>query len=98
MDRNLKATLSYITWIAGIIFYVTEKDDKFVRENAAQSIVMGIAFTVVSIILSLIPGIWWLGSILWVAYVVLVIICAIKANKGETQELPVITDLARKMA
>jgi uncharacterized membrane protein len=42
LDPKIAAALSYI-WIVGVIFFFIEKDDRFVRFHALQSIIFGIA-------------------------------------------------------
>ena len=56
MEQNLEGLLCYVIgWITGIIFLLLEKDNKFVRFHAVQSIVIFGAFTVVIIIFRFIP-------------------------------------------
>ena len=46
IDPKIAAALSYI-WIVGLIFFFIEKDNRFVRFHAMQSILFGIANTVI---------------------------------------------------
>jgi uncharacterized membrane protein len=46
MDPKVAAAISYI-WIVGVIFYLLEKENKFVRFHAMQSIIFGLANTVI---------------------------------------------------
>jgi uncharacterized membrane protein len=46
LDPKAAAALSYI-WIVGLIFYFIEKENRFVRFHAMQSILFGITNTVV---------------------------------------------------
>jgi uncharacterized membrane protein len=46
MDPKVAAAISYI-WIVGVIFYFIEKENRFVRFHAMQSIIFGIANTVI---------------------------------------------------
>ncbi len=46
MDPKVAAAISYI-WIVGLIFFFIEKENRFVRFHAMQSILVGIANTVV---------------------------------------------------
>jgi len=46
LDPKVAAALSYI-WIVGVIFYFIEKENKFVRFHAMQSIIFGIANLVI---------------------------------------------------
>jgi uncharacterized membrane protein len=92
MEENVAGLLCYLAgWITGIIFLVIEKDSKFVKYHAIQSIVVFGAITILFIIFSIlgiIPGIgfifsivlWW---ILWVIMIVLWIILMVKAYQGK---------------
>ena len=42
LDPKIAAALSYI-WIVGLVFFFIEKEDRFVRFHALQSIIFGIA-------------------------------------------------------
>jgi uncharacterized membrane protein len=46
LDPKVAAALSYI-WIVGLIFFFIEKENRFVRFHAMQSIIFGIANTVI---------------------------------------------------
>ena len=50
IDPKLAAALSYV-WIVGVIFFFIEKENKFVRFHAMQSILFGIANFVIMMIL-----------------------------------------------
>ena len=56
MDPKVAAALSYI-WIVGVIFFIMEKENKFVRFHALQSIMFGVANTAVMIVLVIIATI-----------------------------------------
>jgi uncharacterized membrane protein len=60
MQANLAALLSYLLgFITGIIFYVIEKDNKFVRFHAMQSTITFGALFVLNTIFTFIPVIRW---------------------------------------
>src|SRR5438477_6123254 len=105
LPSNIAAALACIPLIGGIIFYLLEKRDNFVRFYAMQSIILGIgwfvfavAWTVIHGVLAPIPGIGWLfGFVLWVlwavvnvAIVIVWIIAMIKAFSGSRWEIPYI--------
>jgi len=94
-EGNTKALLTYaVGWITGLIFLLTEKDDKFIRFNAAQSVVVFGALTV----FSMIPVLGQLvGLILWPLSFILWIVLMFKAYNGEKMELPIASDLARQL-
>ena len=48
LDENIAALLSYILgWVSGLIFFLIEKDSKFVRFHAMQSILFNVVVGVV---------------------------------------------------
>jgi uncharacterized membrane protein len=50
LDPKIAAALSYI-WIVGLIFFFMEKENRFIRFHALQSILFGIANTVIMMVL-----------------------------------------------
>ena len=62
LDENIAGLLCYVLgWISGLVFILIEKENKFVRFHAIQSIIVFGAITVASFILSWIP---FIGSFL----------------------------------
>ena len=53
MDPKIAAAISYI-WIVGLIFFFMEKENKFIRFHAMQSILFGIANSVIMGVLAII--------------------------------------------
>ena len=96
MDANVAAALSYVLgWITGLIFFVIEKESKYVKFHAMQSIIFSVAWTILSILLVVtVVGPMFLGIVGLVVWV----ICIIKAYSGEMFKLPVIGDMAEKIA
>lgn len=56
LDPKVAAALSYI-WIVGLIFFFIEKENRFVRFHAMQSIIFGIANSVIMIALAILASI-----------------------------------------
>jgi len=98
MDANVAALLSYLLgFITGIVFYVLEKDNKFVRFNAMQSIVVFGFLFVLNVVARLLPGIGWaISAIVGVVSIILWIVLMIKAYQGEYLKLPVAGDIAEQ--
>jgi len=99
MQPNLAALLSYLLgFITGILFYFfLEKENKFVRFHAMQSIVVSAAFFVAQIILGMIPILGWVLSFLvGIGGFILWIFLMIKAYQGEYYKLPYAGDIAEK--
>lgn len=112
LEPNLAALLSYLFgWIGGVVFLVIEKDDKYVRFHAIQSIAFSVVIAGVWIVISIVsnvlfamPGffvaaaalIGLIISVLWLAIFVLWIVLMVKAYAGEKFKLPIIGDFAEK--
>ena len=98
LDQNICALLGYLFgWISGLIFFLLEKENKFVRFHALQSIILSAIPTAISIILGWIPIIGWLVStVCWILFAVCWIICMVKSYQNEWFKLPVIGDIAAK--
>jgi uncharacterized membrane protein len=94
MQPNIAGLLCYLGWwVTAIIFLILEKENKFVRFHAMQSL---ITFGVLFIISLALSWVFFIGYILWVLSVVLWVILMYKAYKGEKYKLPVIGDIAEK--
>ena len=61
LPSNVAAAIACVPLIGGIIFYILEKRDSFVRFYAMQSIIFGIAWILISIGCALVSGL--LGAI-----------------------------------
>ena len=95
---NVAALLAYLLgFITGLVFLLIEKNNKFVRFHAMQSIVVFGAIFVLQWLVSLIPLFGIVASgLLSLLAVVLWIILMVKAYQGEKFKLPWVGDLAEK--
>ena len=99
---NVAGALAYaVGWITGLVFFLLEKDDDFVRFHAMQSIIVFGLFNVIwifgMIFFWLVPVLAWIvWTIVWIGTLILWIILMIKAYQGEKFKLPVAGDLAEK--
>ena len=50
LDPNIAAALSYI-WIVGLIFFFIEKENRYIRFHALQSILFGVANGIIMVVL-----------------------------------------------
>lgn len=100
MKAELAAALSYVLgFITGIIFFIIEKKNEFVRFHAMQSIILFASLFVLGTIFYAIPIIGWIiGMLIYLGGFILWIILLIKASQGEYFELPWIGKIARKNA
>ncbi|CAM4218073.1 hypothetical protein L1N85_15955 [Paenibacillus alkaliterrae] len=86
-------------FITGIIFLVLEKQSRFVRLHAFQSIVVSAAFIVLNILFGFIPLVGWLlgllllpvGFVLWIGLMLLTL-------QGRLYKLPIIGDWSEQQA
>jgi uncharacterized membrane protein len=103
MDQNVAAGLSYIAiFVTGLIFFLMEKQNRFVRFHAMQSILFSAAYIVLAIFIGIVtfvlPFFWFLGSLLYLAVFVIWIILLVNAFQGKYFKLPVIGDYAERYA
>jgi uncharacterized membrane protein len=98
MQPNIAALLSYVLgFITGIIFFLIEKDNKFVRFHAMQAMITFGALFVLQIFLGFIPVIGLiLLPLVGIASLVLWIVLMVKAYQGEKFKLPIVGDIAEK--
>jgi len=98
------ALLSYVLgWITGLIFYLIEEKDEYVRFHAVQSIIFFGAVTAVMIVFGILELIPFIGLLFMVltslgglfAFVMWIILM-VKAYQGERFKLPIAGDLAEK--
>ena len=106
MQPNVEAGLSYVFgWITGLIFFLVEKQNRFVRFHAMQSILFFGGITVIDIILNVIGNFGFLGlfTFLVSSAVGLIgfvgwIVLLINGFQGKYFKLPIIGDYAEKYA
>lgn len=109
MDQNVEGALCYLFgWVTGIVFLLLEKENRFVRFHAMQSIVtfapLFIAWIVLNIILGglissfggvlsfLLGGL--LSILLWLVTVILWVVLMVMAFQGKEYKLPIVGPIA----
>ncbi|MFB4166013.1 DUF4870 domain-containing protein [Alteribacillus sp. JSM 102045] len=93
----LDCYVTYLGLVSGIVFLVLEKDSRFVRFHALQSIFISGTLVVVNIVLTAIPVFGWLlGVLLSLIGFVLWIVMMLKAYQGKRFKLSVFGDMAEK--
>ena len=97
---NIAALLCYaVGWVTGLVFYLLEKENKFVRFHALQSMCIFGALSALSIAAAFLPVIGvLLIPIVSILELVLWIILMVKAYQGEMFKLPIAGDFAEKNA
>lgn len=104
---NISAALSYVFgWVTGLIFFLGERRNRFVRFHAMQSILVFIAVTIIWAVLKIIFALPLIGALLgcvlgpvlgfatfliWAGLILL-------AFLGKEVKIPIIGDLAERFA
>ena len=96
MSENTAALIAYLFgWLSGLIIFLLEKDSRFVRFHALQSLMFFGGMSLILTILGRVPVVGVLaitaGGILSFVYWVLGMI---KAYRGELYRFPVVGELA----
>ncbi len=110
IEANVAALLSYVLgWVTGLIFFLIEKDNKFVKFHAMQSMVVFGALFVAQIGIGILLGAFimmrlvffiplfsLLNTLIILVALILWVILMIKAYQGEKFKLPLAGDIAEK--
>jgi len=92
MQPNVAGLLCYLAgWITGLIFYLIEKENKFVRFHAMQSIIVSVS----AIVLMFVPLV---NLFIALVYFVLWIVLMVTAFQGKKMKIPIAGDIAEKNA
>jgi uncharacterized membrane protein len=98
IDENIEGLLCYVLgWITGIVFLVLEKENKFVRFHAMQSLGTFLVLFIILVIIGMIPFIGWIISILISIFMLILwLFLMYKAFKGERYKLPIVGEFSEK--
>ena len=97
MNQNVAGLLCYLAgWITGLIFFLIEKENRFVRFHATQSILVFGGIVAIDILLQIVP---LLGALLVLflvipASAILWLVLMFKAYQGEEFKLPLVGRIA----
>jgi uncharacterized membrane protein len=99
LSQNTAAGLSYVFgWVTGLIFFLTEKNNRFIRFHAMQSIIFFGGLTILNIILDIIPYGSYLGWIVGIVGFVGWIVLMVNGFQGKYYKLPIVGEYAEKYA
>jgi uncharacterized membrane protein len=99
LDENVAATLAYaLGWITGLVFLLTEPENRFVRFHAFQSTLVFGGLSVLWFIGTAMPPLGWFLSFIVIPPLsaVLWLLLLFKAYKGERFKLPYVGDIAEQ--
>lgn len=104
-NRNLVAALSYLLgFITGVVILLIEKDDKFIRFHAMQSVIVFGGLFVINMVIGLIFGsiavigilATLVNTLISIGAIIIWIVSMIKAFQGQMFKWPIAGDLAEK--
>jgi uncharacterized membrane protein len=107
MDANVAAGLSYVLgWITGLIFFLIEKQNRFVRFHAMQSLIFFGAITIIDIAFNFMSNLFGAFALVGCFVIPIVsliafvgwIVLMINAFQGKYFKLPLIGDYAERYA
>ena len=110
MDAKIASALGYPIGLIAIIMIIIEKENRFARFHALQSLLLHVAWVVIFIVVGIVFAVMTAISstlgllgiavypLLMLAYFGALIFCAYKAYQGEMFKLPVIGDMAANFA
>ena len=104
MDQKLAVLFTYVFgWIGALVFFLVEKNNKFVRFSAMQSIMMNAVWLTLVFTLSVLssaPVFGFVFSVLSyltsIAFVTAIVFLAISGYKSEKIKLPILGELAER--
>ncbi len=110
MDAKIASALGYPIGLIAIIMIIIEKQNRFARFHALQSLLLHVAWIVIFIVLGIVFGILTAISnalgllavlfypLCMLAYLGSLLFCAYKAYQGESFKLPFVGDMAANFA
>ncbi|HKS27866.1 MAG TPA: DUF4870 domain-containing protein [Pyrinomonadaceae bacterium] len=109
LEANLAAALGYPIGIIALVMVIIEKQNRFARFHALQSLLLIAGWIVLFVVLSILIGvlsaiseafafIGLLVPLIWLAWFAALIFSAYKAYQGEWFKLPVIGNIAENFA
>lgn len=98
LDQNVAATLCYsLGWITGLLFYLTEPQNKFVRFHAVQAMIVFGGTCLAFVLCLAIPLLGWILSIfVFYGSAALWLLLMFKAYQGERFKLPIVGPMAEE--
>lgn len=105
MDQKTASWFAYIiSVISATLVLITEQENTTVRTHAWQSLVLGCVLAAAEIVLGILGLIPFVGIvffviwyIIWVGFVVITVICIVKAAQGDIFKIPYIYDRVKDL-
>ena len=85
-------------WVSGLVFFIIEQKNRWVRFHAAQSLLTFGTLFIANLVLGNIPYIkWFFGPVITILAIILWIVLMVKAYNGEKFKLPLFGEIAEMM-
>ena len=98
MKARTAGWLCYLfAWVTGLIFFLLERESRFVRFHAMQSILFFGILGVLEWVFSRLPYFGTIGGALGVVMFIGWIVMMVKAHRGEYYKIPFFGDLAERL-
>jgi uncharacterized membrane protein len=99
LSQNVVGLLCYLFgWLTGIVFFVLEQKNRWVRFHAAQSMVVFLPLSIISAIFGWIPFAGWvICTVIWIFGFILWVLLMYKAYQGERYKLPIAGNIAEQI-
>ncbi|PMB06579.1 hypothetical protein CEN49_15115 [Fischerella thermalis CCMEE 5273] len=96
LEPKVAAALCYVLWwVTGLLFLLLEKENRFIRFHAWQSIITFGGLTVILVVAGMVPFLGWIiSAIAQLLGLVLWIVLMVKAYQEEWYKLPIAGDIA----
>ncbi len=99
MRARTAGWLSYLFgWVTGLIFFLLERENRFVRFHAMQSLLFFGAISIFEAVFNYIPYSGFVSAAMGLVSFVCWIVLMVAAHRGRYLKLPVIGDYAEKWA
>jgi uncharacterized membrane protein len=108
---NTAAALAYVAWwVSGLLFFLIERENRFVKFHAAQAMVglgalwaigltvWAFAFAALFVSAAAFAVLLYVSYAVWMLGILAWAICIVTAWKGDEFELPIFGGLARRLS
>ena len=99
MEANVAAAIGYgFGWLSGLIVFFLEKENRYVRFHAIQSILVSGIFTVLSVVINFVLG-WfflarWVLRLLGLLFFIIWLICIVRTATYRDIRIPFLATIA----
>ena len=107
-NQNFEGAFCYLLlWLSGIVLYLIEDDNKYIKFHAAQSIIIFLPLTVIGVLFGGMFGVgffwgrqfiflWYIGRVIWLIIFILWLLLMYKAFTGKKYKLPIVGEMAEE--